>query len=158
MAAGRRLVAFAVERMKTSERPELKRPVQAFAGRLAAGEREIPLADLAALFGADEGLLATVRRRGDLVFRDDGNFSNDGPDMAVPAGRVELEIPSLVRGTWECGPGSFRLVFPMAEFTLRACVTVAIVRKCFDLREMRASASDLVLDFGSQLADRRYTF
>lgn len=143
--------------MKTSERPELREPVLAFASRLARGQRRIPLADLAALFGAEGGVLAQVGRRGDLVFTD-AAFSNDGPELTVPAGRVEIEIPSLVRGTWEGGPDSFRLSFPMAEFAIRACATVAILRKCFDLRELRASARDLVLDFGNALADRRYTF
>jgi hypothetical protein len=143
--------------VKTTERPELREPVRAFAARLAGGERRIPLADLAALFGAGEDVLARVRRRGDLVFTETA-FSNDGPELTVPAGKVELEIPSLVRGEWGAGPSGFRLSFPMAEFTLRACVTVAIVRKCFELRELRATDHDLVLDFGSALADRRYSF
>ena len=42
--------------------------------------------------------------------------------------------------------------------TYHACARVAVFRKCFDLREIRASASEMVLDFGNVLADRRYTF
>jgi len=143
--------------LKTSPRPELKRPVLAFAARLEAGEREIPLADLAALFGARDALLDRVRGRGNLVFRDQV-FSNDGPELVVAAGRFELEIPSLVRGEWSGGADSFVLRFPMLEFSLRACARIAIMRKCFDLRELRAGPAELVLDFGSGLADRRYTF
>jgi hypothetical protein len=41
---------------------------------------------------------------------------------------------------------------------VRACLQVAIFRKCFDLREIRATESDLALDFGGPPADRRYTF
>ena len=110
--------------MKTSPRPELKEPVAAFAARLEAGEREIPLGDLAALFGADEGLRARVAGRGDIVFRE-GTFSNDGPDLVIPAGKVELEIPSLMRGEWSSGPGRFELRFPLEEFTLRACAKIS---------------------------------
>ena len=143
--------------MKTSARPELRGPVREFAAKLAAGETEIPLADLAALFGADEALLASVRTRGAIVFK--GNtFSNDGPELVVSSGKVELEIPSLVHGTFESGSDSFALVFPLPEFSLRACATVVFLRKCFELKEMRATAEDLVLDFGSSVADRRYTF
>ncbi len=143
--------------MKTSPRPELKEPVAAFAARLEAGEREIPLGDLAALFGADESLRARVAGRGDIVFKE-GTFSNDGPDLVIPAGKVELEIPSLMRGEWSSGPGRFELRFPLEEFTLRACAKISILRKCFALRELRAGPSELVLDFGSDLADRKYTF
>jgi len=143
--------------VKTSPRPELKQPVLTFAARLEAGEREIPLEDLAALFGADEGLRAKVRDRGNIVFRDE-SFSNDGPDLVIPAGKVELEIPSLLRGEWTGGPGAFHLRFPLEEFTLRACARISILRKCFALRELRATESELTLDFGSDLANRRYTF
>ena len=82
--------------MTTSERPELKQPVADFAEKLAAGTRSIPLAELAQLFGADGDLLTTVASRGDIVFTDDG-FSNDGPDLVIPAGSVELEIPMIVK-------------------------------------------------------------
>lgn len=143
--------------MKTVGRPELKEPVAAFADKLAAGPESIPLAEFAALFGAGDDVLAQVATRGDLRFRGDV-FSNDGPELTVPAGSVELEIPSLLRGTWEASSGGFALRFGHADFTLRACAKVAVFRKCFDLREMRASASDMVLDFGNALADRRYTF
>lgn len=131
--------------------------MRAFAARIADRAERIPLGDLAALFGADEALLARVRGRGDLVFRGDA-FSNDGPEMVVEAGKAELEIPSLIRGTCARGEAGFALRFPMAEFSLRACVRFAVLRKCFDLRELRAAPGELVLDFGSDLADRRYTF
>jgi hypothetical protein len=143
--------------MKSSPRPELKAPVLSLAAKLAAAPKAVPLADLAALFGADEAVLARVRTRGDIVFRGDA-FSNDGPDLCVPAGKIELEIPSLLRGTWRAEGGGFRLTFPMADFTVRACATIAILRKCFDLREITATPDDLTLDFGGGLADRRYTF
>ena len=138
--------------------PELKGPVSTFASKLDAGDRNVPLADLAAIFGADEELQSRVRTRGDIVFRDSGTFSNDGPEMVLPAGRIELEIPSLIRGEWTSEGGGFSLRFGMAEFSIRACARIAILRKCFDLRELRATSDDLVLDFGSDLADRRYTF
>jgi len=162
VAAGRRLAGWWAgrvysARLKTSERPELKEPVRAFAARIADRAERIPLCDLAALFGADEALLARVRSRGDLLFRGDA-FSNDGPELVVEAGKAEIEIPSLIRGTCSRGPGSFALTFPMAEFSLRACVRIAVLRKCFDLKDLRASPRDLVLDFGNSLADRRYTF
>lgn len=143
--------------MKSSSRPELRAPVAAFAARLAAGADAVPLADLAALFGADAALLDRVAVRGNLRLRGDV-FSNDGPELVVPAGRIELEIPSLIRGTWRASPGAFALAFPHPEFSLRACAHVAVFRKCFDLRELRATADDLELDFGGSLADRRYTF
>lgn len=143
--------------MKTSPRPELRAPVEAFGARLRADPETIPLADLAALFGADEALLERVRARGDLKL-EDGRFVNDGPELVVPAGKVELEIPNVLSGTWRADADGFALAFPMPEFTLRACATVAVFRKCFDLRELRASANDLVLDFGGGIADRRYTF
>jgi hypothetical protein len=143
--------------MKTSRRPELRDPVHAFAARLASGNELVPLADLAALFGADESLLETVRVRGDIRFRD-GRFVNDGPELAVPAGSVELEVPNLMRGTYEAGADSFVLRFPSAEFTLRACAKIAILRKCFELRELRADATSLELDFGNPVVNRRYEF
>ena len=143
--------------MKTKARPELKEPVQAFAARLERGEREIPLADLAALFGAPAELLDRVATRGNLIFTEDA-FSNDGPELVITAGVVELEMPSLIRGTWSGGPGTFRLTFPNTEFSPRACAKIAFLRKCFELRELHATKTDLSLDFGSELADRRYTF
>ena len=143
--------------MTTSHRPELKQPVADFAEKLAAGTRTIPLAELAQLFGAGEDLLTTVASRGDIVFTDNG-FSNDGPDLVVPAGRVELEIPMIVRGTWCSSPGGFTLTFPSAEFAPRACAQVMIIRKCFELKEMRATPADLALDFGNEMVNRRYTF
>jgi len=143
--------------MKTSRRPELRAPVHAFAARIAAGDEFVPLRDLAALFGAEEALLSTVAGRGDIRFAG-GRFTNDGPELAVPAGSVELEVPNLVRGTYEAAAGSFTLAFPNPEFTLRACAKIAILRKCFDLREMRADESSIEIDFGSAVADRRYEF
>lgn len=143
--------------MNTQGRPELKQPVADFAEKLAAGTRTIPLAELAQLFGAGGDLLATVSSRGDIVFTDDG-FSNDGPELVVPAGRVELEIPMIVRGTWSASPGGFTLVFPSAEFAPRACAQIMILRKCFELKEMRATPTELTLDFGNEMANRRYTF
>jgi len=143
--------------MKTSKRPELKEPVLAFAAKLNESTGAVPLADLAALFGAPPDVLERVRARGNLVRKGD-RFSNDGPDLVVPAGKVELEIPSLLRGTWSAGPDSFTLTFPSKDFTVRACAQIAIVRKCFDLAEVRGSANDIVLDFGGTFADRRYTF
>ena len=130
----------------------------AFASKLEGGQREIPLADLAELFGAGEDLLERVRTRGAIVFRETGTFSNDGPELVLPAGRIELELPSLVRGEWSCGDGGFALRFTMAEFSIRACAKIAILRKCFDLSELRATPDDLVLDFGNDLVSRRYAF
>lgn len=143
--------------MKEAARPELREPVLAFLAKLREPREEIPLTDLAALFGAGDEVLARVAGRGNLVFRGD-TFSNDGPELVMPAGRVELEIPILVRGRWVAEPDRFTLSFPLADFTVRACARVAFVRKCFDLREIRATSSDLTLDFGAALADRRYTF
>jgi hypothetical protein len=143
--------------MKTARREELREPVQAFAARLAAGDELIPLRDLAALFGADEALLSTVASRGDIRFRD-AKFMNDGPELVVPAGSVELEVPNLMRGTYVSAAGSFTLTFPNPEFTLRACARIAILRKCFDLAELRADANSIELDFGNAIADRRYEF
>ena len=143
--------------MKTQPRPELKAPVTEFAARLREGPERIPLTELAALFGAPAEVMDRVASRGDIVFRGEV-FSNDGPELVARAGKVELEIPSLMRGTYAVSDEGFRMTFPSAEFSLRACVTVAIIRKCFELKEMRATASELVLDFGSSLADRRYTF
>ena len=142
--------------MKTSARPELKEPVTAFAARLREGPERIPLTELATLFGAPPEVMDRVASRGDIVFRGE-IFSNDGPELVARAGKVEIEIPSLMRGTYEVSDEGFRMAFPSAEFSLRACATMAFSRKCFELKEMRATASDLVLDFGSSLADRRYT-
>ncbi|MHC4972651.1 MAG: hypothetical protein ACYTG3_10000 [Planctomycetota bacterium] len=143
--------------MKTSPRPELEAPVLAFLAKLQERRDEIPLTDLAQLFGADDAVLERVATRGNLVFSGD-KFSNDGPELVVPAGRVELEIPALVRGGWAVEPNGFVLSFPLADFAVRACARIAFVRKCFDLREIRATERDLSLDFGGTLADRRYTF
>ena len=41
---------------------------------------------------------------------------------------------------------------------LRACAKIAILRKCFDLEEMRADEGSIEIDFGSDVADRRYEF
>jgi len=143
--------------MKTTHRPELREPVRAFAGLLAEGREAIPLASFAALFGATEEVLAPVRKRGDIVFSGD-RFSNDGPDLVVEAGRVQIEISSLIQGRWSASPDGFSLAFPLPEFGVRACVQIAFLRKCFDLEEIRASATEIVLDFGGGPADRRYTF
>ncbi|MHC4848065.1 MAG: hypothetical protein ACYTEG_06365 [Planctomycetota bacterium] len=143
--------------MKTARREELREPVQAFAARLAKGDEFIPLRDLAGLFGADEALLSRIESRGDIRFRD-AKFVNDGPELAVPAGSVELEVPNLMRGTFVSGPESFTLTCTNPAFTLRACAKIAILRKCFDLRELRADAHSLELDFGNAIADRRYEF
>ena len=140
-----------------SRREELREPVLAFTRRLAEGAESIPLRDLAALFGADEALLETVASRGDIRLRD-GKFINDGPELVVPAGRVELEVPNLLRGRYESRPDGFTMTFPSAEFSLRACAKIAILRKCFDLRELRAGSDFLELDFGNAVADRRYQF
>jgi len=143
--------------MKTSTRPELREPVLAFTRRLQKGDEFIPLAELAALFGAGDALQARAGERGDIRFFD-GRFTNDGPELVVPAGAVELEIPNLLRGRYTTGADSFALTFPSAEFTLRACIKIAILRKCFDLRQMRADGDSIELDFGSDIANRRYEF
>ena len=143
--------------MKTQSRPELRERVHSFARRLAAQEEFVPIAELAALFGADESLRAKAAERGDIRFSD-GRFTNDGPELVIPAGAVELEIPNLIRGRFTTGEDAFTLTFPSAEFTLRACVKIAILRKCFDLKEMRADADSLEIDFGNDLASRRYEF
>ncbi len=143
--------------MKTESRPELNEPVATFAERLRGQPEKIPLSELATLFGAPPEVMDRVASRGDIVFRGE-IFSNDGPELVARAGKVEIEIPSLMRGTYEVSDEGFRMAFPSAEFSLRACATMAFIRKCFELKEMRATASDLVLDFGSSLADRRYTF
>ena len=143
--------------MQASPRPELKAPVLAFLAKLREERDAIPLTDLARLFGADDAVLERVATRGDLVLKGD-TFSNDGPELVVAAGRVELEIPGLVRGRWSATPDGFTLTFPLADFAVRACARIAFMRKCFDLREIRATGSDIALDFGAPLADRRYTF
>jgi len=125
--------------------------------KLLAAPAEIPLGDVAALFGAGGDVLARVGTRGNLRL-DGDKFSNDGPELVVPAGRVELEIPDLLKGTWEAGPEGFTLRFPLRDFTVRACLQIAFFRKCFELREIRATKRDLFLDFGGGPADRRYTF
>lgn len=140
-----------------SSRPELRAPVLEFLDRLRRGEERIPLADLAALLGAPPEVRERVARRGDLLFRG-GTFSNDGPELVIAAGKVELEIPSLLRGTAATGADGFRLAFPDGEFAPRACATLAFFRKCFELKEMRGGAGGLAFDFGNPLADRRYTF
>jgi len=143
--------------MKTQQRPELKERVLAFARRLQAAEEFIPIADFAALFGAGDSVRVKAAERGDIRFVD-GRFTNDGPELVIPAAAVELEIPNLIRGRFVSGVDAFTLTFPSAEFTLRACVRIAILRKCFDLREMRADATSLEIDFGNEIANRRYEF
>lgn len=143
--------------MKTSERAELRGPVCAFIDRLSGGAESVPLQDLASLFGAEGDLLNQVAQRGDIRFVD-GKFSNDGPDLSVPAGRVELEVPNLLRGRYQSTADGFTLSFPSPEFSLRACAKISILRKCFELRELRAARDSLEIDFGNPIADRRYEF
>jgi hypothetical protein len=143
--------------LKTSIRAELREPVCAFVDHLSSGAEAVPLKDLASLFGAEGDLLETVAQRGDIRFVA-GKFTNDGPELTVPAARVELEVPNLLRGRYESSVDGFTMTFPSAEFSLRACVKIAIIRKCFELRELRAGRSFLELDFGNSLADRRYEF
>lgn len=143
--------------MAGSERPELREAVSGLHGKLLARPAEIPLADVAALFGAGDEVLDLVRPRGNLVLKGDG-FSNDGPELIVPAGKVELEISDLLKGTWSVDEAGFVLRFPFRDFTVRACLQIAFFRKCFDLREIRATANSIDLDFGGPPADRRYTF
>ena len=126
-------------------------------GKLLGRPAQIPLSDVAALFGAGPEVLDAVRRRGNLVLKGEA-FSNDGPEVVVEAGKVELEIADLLKGTWSVDESGFVLRFPYRDFTVRACLQIAFFRKCFDLREMRGSERDLVLDFGGPPADRRYTF
>ena len=76
----------------------------------------------------------------------------------VPAGKAELEISDLLKGTWSADASGFVLRFPSRDFTVRACLQIAFFRKCFELREIRATASEIALDFGNAVADRRYTF
>ncbi len=140
-----------------TERPELRQAVLGLHEKLLARPAEIPLADMAALFGAGEEVLAVVRPRGNLVLRGDG-FSNDGPELVVPAGKVEIEIADLLKGTWSADANGFVLRFPFRDFTVRACLQIAFFRKCFDLREIRATKTDVALDFGGPPADRRYSF
>jgi len=143
--------------MGGAARPELKEAVRALHRKLLAAPDEIPLEDVAALFGAGDEVLARVRTRGALRL-DGDKFSNDGPELVVRAGRVELEIPDLLKGTWQAGPEGFVLRFPLKDFTVRACLQIAFFRKCFELGEIRATERDLSLDFGGGPADRRYTF
>jgi hypothetical protein len=138
-------------------RPELGTAVRALHAKLLARPAAVPLADVAALFGAGDEVLALVRPRGNLVLKGDG-FSNDGPELVLPAGKVELEIADLLKGTWSANADGFVLRFPFRDFTVRACVRIAFLRKCFDLREIRATAHDIALDFGGPPADRIYTF
>jgi len=140
-----------------SLRPELREAVHSLHAKLLARPPEIPLADVAALFGAGEEVLALVRPRGNLVLRGDA-FSNDGPELVVPAGKVELEIADLLKGTWSADESGFVLRFPFKDFTVRACLQIAFFRKCFDLREIRAAKDSIELDFGGPPADRRYEF
>jgi hypothetical protein len=143
--------------MADPARPELREPVLSLHRKLLARPAEIPLADVAALFGAGPKVLDLVRPRGNLVLRGEG-FSNDGPELVVPAGKVELEIADLLKGTWAADDAGFVLRFPYRDFTVRACLQIAIFRKCFELREIRATGSSIALDFGGPPADRRYTF
>jgi len=140
-----------------SARPELRQAVLELHRKLLTRPAEIPLADVAALFGAGEEVLALVRPRGNLALKGEA-FSNDGPELVVPAGKVELEISDLLKGTWAADANGFTLRFPFRDFTVRACLSIAFFRKCFDLREIRATATDLALDFGGPPADRHYTF
>jgi hypothetical protein len=140
-----------------TERPELREAVLGLHRKLLARPAEIPLADVAALFGAGTEVLDAVRGRGNLVLRGDA-FSNDGPQLVVPAGKVELEISDLLKGTWSADENGFVLRFPFKDFTVRACLRIAVFRKCFDLREIRATLSEIALDFGGPPADRVYTF
>ena len=143
--------------MASQARPELKDAVLSLLAKLRDGRSEIPLADVAALFGAGPEVLDLVRPRGNLVMRGEG-FTNDGPELVVPAGKVELEISDLLKGTWSADANGFVLRFPFRDFTVRACLQIAFFRKCFDLREIRATSSSIELDFGGPPADRRYTF
>ncbi|MHC4956962.1 MAG: hypothetical protein ACYTGN_01205 [Planctomycetota bacterium] len=143
--------------MKSAHRPELGPPVAAFAAKLREGAPEIPLTDMASLFGAPEELLGVVAGRGPIRFKAE-TFTNAGPELVLEAGRVELEIPDVLRGRWSVDDEGFLLEFPSGEFAPRACGKIAFLRKCFELREMRATAGDITLDFGSDLASRRYTF
>jgi hypothetical protein len=140
-----------------TERPELREGVLSLHRKLLGRPAEVPLADVAALFGAGPGVLDIVRPRGSLILRGDA-FSNDGPELIVPAGKVELEIADLLKGTWAADEAGFLLRFPFRDFTVRACLQIAFFRKCFELREIRATTVDLALDFGGPPADRRYTF
>ena len=143
--------------MKTETRPELRAPAEALGRLLRAGAERIPMADVAALFGAKGEALEKARARGDLVVRG-GRFSNGGAPIVAPAGRVEVEIPDLLRGSCRADDSGWSLAFELPDFCPRACAQIAFFRKCFDLREIRATASGLTLDFGSDLADRRFEF
>jgi len=140
-----------------SSRPELREAVASLHRKLLGRPAEIPLADVAALFGAGDEVLDLVRPRGNLVLRGDG-FSNDGPELVVAAGKVELEISDLLKGTWSVDDAGFVLRFPYRDFTVRACLKIAFFRKCFDLREIRTTRGSIDLDFGGPPADRSYTF
>lgn len=140
-----------------SDRPEIRDAVLSLHRTLLERPARVPLADVAALFGAGPEVIERVRARGDLVLKGDA-FSNDGPELVVPAGTAELEISDLLKGTWSADGAGFALRFPYRDFTVRACLQVAFFRKCFDLREIRATTGSIDLDFGSAVADRRYTF
>jgi len=143
--------------VKSAHEPRLRAPVESFLARLRAGAATLPMADLAALFGAEGELMEKARARGDLAIQD-GRFRNGGEQIVAPAGRVEIEIPDLLRGTVEVAADGFVLAFPQADFAPRACAQIAFFRKCFELRAIRVSPGEMVLDFGGGPADRRFTF
>jgi hypothetical protein len=143
--------------VRTARRPELRAPAEALGRLLRGGATRVPLAQLAALFGATGEALDRARARGDLVL-DGGRFSNSGPAFTAPAGSVEIEIPDLLRGRWAADERGWSLAFDGPDFCPRACAQIAFFRKCFDLRQIRATQGDLTLDFGSDLADRRFEF
>ena len=145
-----------VERFAALPEVKFSGPRSSFHGCFGCGpQHEIGLR--VRTFGAGEEVLALVRPRGDLALSGD-RFSNDGPELVVPAGKVELEISDLLKGTWAVDADGFVLRFPMKDFTVRACLRIAIFRKCFDLREIRATRGSIELDFGGPPADRRYVF
>lgn len=143
--------------MRTDRRPELRAPAEALGRLLHAGAARVPLTQVAALFGAAGEALERARTRGDLVL-EGARFSNSGPAFTAPAGRVEVEVPDLLRGRWTVDASGWSLTFDVPDFCPRACAQIAFFRKCFDLREIRATDRDLTLDFGSDLADRRFEF
>lgn len=131
--------------------------MEALGRLLRAGAARVPLTQVAALFGATGEALERARARGDLVL-EGARFSNSGPAFAAPAGRVEIEIPDLLRGRWAADERGWWLTFDGPDFCPQACAQLAFFRKCFDLREIRATDRDLTLDFGSVVADRRFEF